>query len=514
MRPLERRKKSFSALNILLIVQLILMFGISIGVTQLISKEATKSSDTYMMTIAEERSRIILNYVENIRKTLSEYSHAGEILNVLENPSDDEARSAALAYTESFSGDIVNLEGIYVSEWNTHVLAHTNSKVSGMTTRSGGALEELQKALLNSEDGIFESGVISSPASGKQILSMYKVVFNRENSPAGIVGIGVYTDGLINLLDTLSECDTESSFYSMMDAANKEYIFCSDSGVSVTGGNIPELILLCDVLNGTKDNSSGKFTYEADGIKYVSMYSYMADRGWIFMMNDTEDEMYSLTGNMRSYLIIFIIFCILLIVIFNIINKKHEDTSQRLNKVVEKQEKTRENLSNALFRDMLTDMKNRVSFSNDFEEGKISCEAGHVYYFAMFNVRRFSEINILYGEEAGDMVLVAASAVLKKCFPNSVVYRTGSDEFFVVTERSGGDDAKDVFFSELSRAVKNLSMPVNIGDGTINVYYSVAAARKSNNINISVIPSLKSIMNMNEANGASGKEIIDLDSIK
>ena len=80
MRPLERRKKSFSALNILLIVQLILMFGISIGVTQLISKEATKSSDTYMMTIAEERSRIILNYVENIRKTLSEYSHAGEIL--------------------------------------------------------------------------------------------------------------------------------------------------------------------------------------------------------------------------------------------------------------------------------------------------------------------------------------------------------------------------------------------------------------------------------------------------
>ena len=57
-------------------------------------------------------------------------------------------------------------------------------------------------------------------------------------------------------------------------------------------------------------------------------------------------------------------------------------------------------------------------------------------------------------------------------------------------------------------------MSVNIGDGTINFYYSVAAARESNNINISVIPSLKSIMNMNEANGASGKEIIDLDSIK
>ena len=31
---------------------------------------------------------------------------------------------------------------------------------------------------------------------------------------------------------------------------------------------------------------------------------------------------------------------------------------------------------------------------------------------------------------------------------------------------------------------------------------------------ISIFPSLKSIMNMNEANGASGKEIIDLDSIK
>lgn len=511
---MKNKIKSISAINILLVIQLILMLGLSIGITQLISRETTRSSDDYLMTITEERGSIIFNYTDTIKNTLSEYSHAGEILNAVQNPDDEQARAAAQKYTESFSKDIACLEGIYVSEWDTHVLAHTNSKVSGMTTRTGKSLDELHNFLLESEKDIYDAGIISSPASGKQVISMYKAVRDGEGTPVGIVGIGIYTDGLIDLIDNLSQRDEENLFYSMVDAEKREYIFSSNKDSIRPVKSFPELNLHCDILRSSSENSSGKFKYTSDGTDYVASYSYIGEKKWLFMISGTEENIYRLTNNMRTYLVLFMVFCVVLIVIFNIINKKQEDTSWRLSMAVEKNEKVKETLSNAVFRDILTDLKNRISFSEDFEEGRIKCDEGRVYYFAMFNIRRFSEINILYGEEAGDVVLVSASAVLKKCFPKSTVYRTGSDEFVVVAERSYGNDSKDVFFTELCRALKNLSMPVNIGDGSINVYYSVSAASKRNDINISVLPSLKSIMNMNEANGSSGSEIIDLDAMQ
>ena len=105
-------QKHVTAINALLLIQLILMLTLSIGITQLISISTSGMSDKYMTTIADERSRIIRNYVESAENILASYSHAGEVRRVLENPSDTEAVAAAQKYTEEFSKDIKNLEGI------------------------------------------------------------------------------------------------------------------------------------------------------------------------------------------------------------------------------------------------------------------------------------------------------------------------------------------------------------------------------------------------------------------
>ena len=146
----KKSRRSVSALNFFLLLQLILMFILSMGITQIISTSAARSSDDYMVTIADERSRIIRNYVESAENILSAYSHAGEIHKVLENPDDKAAAEAAQKYTEEFSDDVVNLEGIYVSTCDTKVLAHTNRSTVGVTTRTGDYLKELQLALKES----------------------------------------------------------------------------------------------------------------------------------------------------------------------------------------------------------------------------------------------------------------------------------------------------------------------------------------------------------------------------
>ena len=136
-------------LNTLLIIQLVLIVALSLAMTKTVGASTRKNSINHMMTITNERADIILNYVHSAEKTLTYYSKAGQITDLLESPTNESAVAKAQAYTEDYSADIENLEGIYASEWNTHVLAHTNKNVVGMTTRKEEAsLKQLQDAML------------------------------------------------------------------------------------------------------------------------------------------------------------------------------------------------------------------------------------------------------------------------------------------------------------------------------------------------------------------------------
>ena len=182
----------------ILSVQVVVMTAMIIFVGNAITNNTKKSTTNNMETVVEERSRIIENYVQEVEKTLTAYSRAGEILAVLKDPTDEDAVAAAQAYTEKFSADVSNLEGLYVSEWNTHVLAHTNAAVVGITTREGDSLKALQDAML-AANGVYNTGIIISPASGQQIVSIYQAVFDENGNPVGLVGGGVFTTGLIQI---------------------------------------------------------------------------------------------------------------------------------------------------------------------------------------------------------------------------------------------------------------------------------------------------------------------------
>ena len=159
----------------MLVMQFAVMTILSVFVTYFITSDTRNSTINSMRTIVEERSQIIKNYVQEAEGTLTAYSRAGEVLNIMLNPEDPAAVAAAQAYTESFSKDVANLEGLYASEWNTHVLAHTNPQVVGITTREGDSLKALQDAML-AANGVYNTGIIISPASGQQIVSMYMAV--------------------------------------------------------------------------------------------------------------------------------------------------------------------------------------------------------------------------------------------------------------------------------------------------------------------------------------------------
>ncbi|MBR3418866.1 MAG: diguanylate cyclase [Oscillospiraceae bacterium] len=508
----RQNKQNKSTANRILVIELVIMILLLLVVTTIVSNRTRQNALDHMATVTDERSKIVSNYVDRAEAALTAYSRSAQIINLLKNPDNDKALQAAQKYTVTYSKDIPFLEGIYASKWTTQVLVHTNSKIAGMITRkTPESLEQLQNAMLEAGNGVYDTGIISSPASHKQIVSMYKAVYDENMNPIGLVGIGIFTDGLISDLDKLASRDLEQSTYSMIDVATKQYIFHANSYMIQKEAETPEVLALCDRFSNPADTSDtvGNFEFKEDGVNYVSAYSYMPDHNWILMFNDTRSEVYGLTYAMRLFLLLFGLLMIGLMIVFHLLNKRAEQTNQKLSSQLVKTERTKQSLTTAMFQDILTEANNRVSFSMD--ASKLNAVEDGCYYFVFFNISEFSQINSTYGNDAGDQVLLSTVQALRKVFLNGKIYRTGSDEFLIVIPSNDSTEAYNDIINNVNTAHAILLTPHETPAGQINAEYKIAVAKKSDNINASIISSLKDLTNRNGVAVFGQVQYLDLD---
>ena len=302
----------------MLAMQIVVMTILSVLVVYIITTDTRNSTINSMKTIVQERSQIIQNYVQEAEGTLTAYSRAGEILDIMQNPEDPEIVAAAQAYTEKFSSDVANLEGLYASEWNTHVLAHTNPQVVGITTREGDPLKALQDSMI-AANGVYNTGILISPASGQQIVSMYMAVYDEQGNPAGLVGGGIFSTGLIQILDNLTMDGMENATYCMVNVNNGQYIFHADAEKVATPAEEAYIVELCEQFAGVGEDASGYKEYTQNGEKYISTYYYMADHGWLFMVSDNQSEIFASADKMTVTLIIFCVAALLVLIIISLL---------------------------------------------------------------------------------------------------------------------------------------------------------------------------------------------------
>ena len=507
----SKKKRGGVNLNIVLIIQLIIMVGLSLSITKIVSSRTRDNSDSNMNMTTDERSQVILNYVEVSERQLKDFSKAKQVLDLLEDPDNPELTEVAQKFTRDFSLDIPYLEGIYMSKWDTTVLTHSSMEGSiGKATRQGDSLKMLQDAMIDRGKEVYNTGIIISPASGKQIVSMYKAVYGSNGKPVGLVGMGIFTDGLINTLDRISGANQNSAdekikkknenfglrnaFYYMVKASDATYIFNDNKDLVGETVNISEIRKLCEKYAGTNKDVNGQFEYSENGVKYVSSYVYMSKYGWIFTVNAPKNEVYQLTYAMRMFLGVFGAIIIALTVVFFFINKRQERINQKLVSTIAKNAQTRQSLNTAMFKDVLTNANNRVSFAMDMENSDVS--ADKPCYFLMFNILGFSEINTRYGNDAGDRLLVRTVDTLNEIFPNKAIYRTGSDEFVVAVPTEAGQPSPDAVLNDVNTAFRQLMVPEKIENmGAIYPKYKIAVIKKNGSADTSVVAALKDMTN-------------------
>lgn len=506
--------KGFNTLNTVLIVQLIVMLGLSLFITKTISMKTHENAVQHMGAITDERANIIESYIENAEGTLRAFSKASQVKDLLEygkvydyhdlvdkelkkdvaDPKAAELQAAAQDYTVEFGKSIDNLEGVWIGTWETLVLTQTNPDVVGITTRKDPEkLKQLQDAMLNGEGGLYDAGIIISPASGKQCISMYIAVYDDYDKPIGLVGLGIYTSGLVDTLDKIPVRGIEHSFYSMVNVENNKYIFNKDAmNIDIEATN-PEIVKLCADLSGSSESKTGEFEYKDGKTKYISSYAYIPKHGWIIMIDDETSEVFALTTTMRIYLGIFAVVIIGLIVVFNLITRRQQMINQKLVSTIAKNKMTKKSLDTAMFKDVLTGVNNRISFSVNSEKAS---EAAGKHFFAMFNISDFSSINSQFGNDSGDQMLVRTVDNLKETFGEDNVYRTGSDEFVVMVKGEGEFWDADAMLDKVNTVLRQLLVPMDTESyGTIYPKYKVAVVKKSGTLDTSVITALKDMTN-------------------
>ena len=301
-----------------LVMQAVAILILAVVVISSTMSDAKETAINNMKTITQERAQIVSNYVKQTESVLTSYSRAGEITALLKAPTDEKAVAAAQKYTEVFSADIDNLEGLYASEWNSHVLAHTTAAVVGMTTRTGDPLKALQDSML-AADGVYNTGIIISPASKQQIVSLYRAVYDEAGNPIGLVGGGVFTKGLIAMLDGLGMNGMDNSSYCMVNAANKQYIFTENAELVATETEEAYIQELCSTLNGKTNDVSDYVEYVKDGKEYLSTYYYMSEYGWIFMIESSQEEVFAATNELKGTLIAISVAALLVLTVVSLV---------------------------------------------------------------------------------------------------------------------------------------------------------------------------------------------------
>ena len=312
---LKNLKISTSITILIAVIAGISIFSLFLASDNNMTTAMKTTAENTMKTSLESKAQIIDEYISNAETVLNVFSTSGELRAFLKDPKNEQLRAVAQAYNEEYYAAAGDWEGLYLDTWESEVITHSNPAVPGMIMREGDGLKALQDGILAS-DGVYNVGILASPASGQLVVSMYVPIFEGD-TPIGFVGGAKLAGGLKELLDSSVIEGMENATYSLVNVNTGVYIFDSNEellNTEVTDQNI--LNMIEDIKNNGSEEGNVEFTGD-DGDKYVSVYKSLADRGWALVIKDKQSEIYA-TANQNK--IILGVLCIIAFILITVIS--------------------------------------------------------------------------------------------------------------------------------------------------------------------------------------------------
>lgn len=243
-----------------------------------------------MQTSLDAKTKLIDEYILNAENQLVSFSKQPYILDCLKNKGDKAKREALQAYNSEYFAALNGWEGLYLCDWATETLTHSNTSAVGLVLREGDSLKQLHESLTAAKGGVYNTGILKSPASGQIIISMYVPIYDGDE-PLGFVGGAIKTDGLSQQLDAVSTHGIENTTYSLINVGKKQYIFDDNADLILTEIEDTALLDVMSKIEGGEE--TGQLTYDGeDGVRYFSVFKSIPERDWALVIRNDQDELY------------------------------------------------------------------------------------------------------------------------------------------------------------------------------------------------------------------------------
>jgi len=266
------------------------------------------------------------------------FATAPAVINCLKNQDDPDAQATAQQYTVDYFSKLDGWEGIYIASWESKVLTHPAPPVIGKVMREGDSLKSLQDSMTSADNGIFNVGIITSPASGELIESLYCPVYD-DGKPIGYVGAGMYVKTIAERYADVSSLDMSTAYTYMVDP-NGTMIFHPDE--SKIGNPVENSVVqgLVAELQAGNHPEPECVEYEYKGAKKFAAYHVGVNDAYIAVLTvdaveATKSIRYLFLNSIIAAAILNIIFIVLAFIIGRKIAHPLEDIAEFTSKVSE-----------------------------------------------------------------------------------------------------------------------------------------------------------------------------------
>ena len=244
------------------------------------------------------------------RAILKAYTSAPIIRQALKDKDNDMVKTRVKSFTDDYFSKLNGWEGIYLADWNSQVIAHPNAGAIGMVLREGDSLTGLQNNILGASDGVFNAGIMTSPASGQLIMSMYTPVLDEDGTPLGFAGCGFYVKGIAEGISDVTGLKLSSAYVYFVDREGTMLFHPDESKVGNPVENAAVKGLVAKLAAG-EHPAPACVEYDYKGTTKYAAYYVGENENYIAVLTADEDDALAGLYTLRTYIIVICIACIL-----------------------------------------------------------------------------------------------------------------------------------------------------------------------------------------------------------
>lgn len=315
----KESKISITVTLILLVVVPILISSLTIGLISIdrSSKGITKSSRNSFIQIITNVGSSFDTIVSKNETMLLGYATAKEVKDVLLNPNDSDLQAKAQEYTLDYFSKLEGWEGLYIADWGSKVYTHPSTGIIGVTLRSGDKLTSLQNSLTATKGGVYNTGIMTSPASGELIMSIYAPVYDG-NTPIGFVGGAFYVSAIAEEISDVSALGLSTSYIYFVDRNGTFVHHPKPEKMGTTVENEAVNNLLKDIAAGSHPAPDVLEYYDAGKNKYAAFY-IGNNENYIAVLNADENEVVYTINAIKTLIILIVTASIILFTVLAVI---------------------------------------------------------------------------------------------------------------------------------------------------------------------------------------------------